>query len=349
MHRQAQGPIRPPVMRMIVALIGGIALLGLTGAARAADAPSAKDSKVTLRQGYFSGVGLPGIFAAIDQGYFAQEGITLTTTSFSSGPAEIAALIGGSLDVSQADIIGWATAVAGGQALYVITPGSQPDTPAGDYQTQRIVTTRASGITQAADLKGKTIGVGASPLAKVTAILWLEQQHVDAKSVDFQIVANVPSLPNLLSTGQVAAAGLGDPFVEQLDRDVGIHVLGFPIATVPKGSAFTGIISTRDFIAKNPDVVVRYVRAYRRGAAYFNAATQTERARLVKLGDFDLAQLTPKLPNIIEQFQYNKASDGPIDVAATQKWVDTAVRYGGMPKTVEIAPFVYKTAVEAIH
>jgi ABC-type nitrate/sulfonate/bicarbonate transport system substrate-binding protein len=307
-----------------------------------------KSEITTLRQGYFNGVGLPAIFAAIDQGYFEKEGIRIALTSFTSGPAEITALIGGSLDVTHADIIGWATAIAGGQSLYLITPGSQAQTPQDDFTTQRIAVPKTSSIKSIADLKGKRIGVGGSPLAKVSTILWLEREGVDPSTVDFEVVNRVSTLPSLLAMGTVAAVLCGDPMSEQLERDPGITTLGFPLETVPKDSAFTGVVSTIDFVRQNPDLIRRYVRAFRLGAAYFNAASQVERARIVTLGDFNLADLTPKLPEIVEQFRYNKASDKPINIAATQQWVDIAAKYGGMPKTVDIAPFVWTTAKEEI-
>lgn len=225
----------------------------------------------------------------------------------------------------------------------------QAETPDGDLKSnQRLVVTKASGITKPSELIGKKIGVGASQLSKVTAQAWLEKAEVDPDKVIFEIVAQPQALPNLLKTGEVAAVVVSDPAIQQLDQEVGINVLGWPSDVVPPKSTYTGLFSTSEFADKNPDLVKRYVRAYRRGAAYFNQASAAEKARIVKLAGLDLQALSAKYPNLVEEFRYNKASDQPSDIAATQGWVDTGVRFGGVPKAVDIAPFVFVTARENV-
>lgn len=178
--------------------------------------------------------------------------------------------------------------------------------------------------------------------------VWLERQGVDPNSVDFEIVAQPAALLSLLKSGSVAAASLSDPAVEQLETEVPLAVIGWPFEVVPREATFTGLFSTTDYAEKNPQLVRRYVRAYRRGAVYFNQAGQAERAHLLRQADVDLEALAKTIPGLVEAFRYNRASDKPSNVAATQGWIDIGVKYGGVPKHVDIAPFVLPTAAEEI-
>jgi NitT/TauT family transport system substrate-binding protein len=93
----------------------------------------AAPAPVTIRQGLFTSVGLPGIFAAIQQGYFRQQGIQIDLQFFGNGPAMISAMLGGSLDITHADTLSWATAVLGGRDIVLVTPANagEPRADAG--------------------------------------------------------------------------------------------------------------------------------------------------------------------------------------------------------------------------
>lgn len=105
-------------------MFAGLSLLALTaGSGKAADVGN-PTALTTIRQGVFTGIGLPAIFAGIQEGYFKQEGIALQLQFFGNGPAMISALLGGSLDITHADMLSWASALAGGRRISFVTPAS---------------------------------------------------------------------------------------------------------------------------------------------------------------------------------------------------------------------------------
>jgi NitT/TauT family transport system substrate-binding protein len=299
----------------------------------------------TIRQGLFTGVGLPGIFAAIQQGYFAQQGIQIDLQFFGNGPAMISALLGGSLDITHADTLSWATAILGGRDLVLTTPASLAPTPEGDLKsTWRIAVSKKSGTTTPQGLVGHKIGVGASQLSMVSLKAWLAKNGVDPNAVHLEIVGQPQAMPNMLSSGAVDAALFGDPAIEQIDSQIGVTIIGWPYEVVPPQATFSGLFSTRDYAAKNNEAAARYVRAFRAGAVYFNHASPLERARLMKLADIDIEALDKKFPGLLNTFRYNRAADQPINIPETQRWVDIGVQYGGVPKPVDIAGYVSETA-----
>jgi NitT/TauT family transport system substrate-binding protein len=336
---------RRAVLRTGVALLAANAVTSTVRFAYAAAEPNL--GLRVVRQGLFTGVGLPGIFAAIQQGYFVEQGVRVEPQFFGNGPAMISAMLGGSLDVTHADMLSWASAVVGGRNIVLVTPASLAPTPEGDAKsTWRIVATKASGITTTSALVGRKIGVGASQLSMVSLKAWLEKVGIDAAAVKLEIVGQPQAMPNMLKSGAVDAALLGDPTFEQVNQQVGLSVLGWPYEVVPPDATFSGLFSTGEFAAKNSDLLVRYVRAYRRGAAYFNQASKIERARLMKLADVDLEALDRKFPGLIDAFRYNRAAEKPVNLADTQRWIDMGVKYGGVPQPLDINPFVSATAKE---
>ena len=334
---------RSPLRRRVIAA-------GLAATAASAWSPARSQGTTVIRQGIFVGTGLPGIYAAIDRGYFAAEGIELKLQQFGSGPAFMAALVGGSLDITHADVLAWATAVGGGRDVVLIAGGSDAQTPDGDLDgATRIVAKKGSGIQSPKDLVGKSIAVGASQLTIATTKAWLEQAGVDPDKVSYEIVAQGAGIPPLLRNGTVAAAQFGDPVFDQVGKDLELLTLGWPTRYLPPGALYTGLFSTKKFIDANPELIRRYVRAYRKGAAYFNRSSPAERARLVLPGGVDIAGLEKSgLTGLTARFRYNRAAETPVNLAATQTWIDTAARYKSIPAKVDVSHAVHLTAVETV-
>ena len=100
--------------RSMLAGLGGLGLMaaGLAGCSgsntpagstqgSAATGGSSYDP-VTLRVAFMPNLGSAGtLFAAIDQGYFDEVGITVETAQFQGGPAEITAMQSGDIDIAQ--------------------------------------------------------------------------------------------------------------------------------------------------------------------------------------------------------------------------------------------------------
>ena len=66
----------------------------------AADTPTYEPA--TVRVAYMPNLGSAGsLFVGIEQGYFEEVGLTVETFEFQGGPAEIAAMASGDIDISQ--------------------------------------------------------------------------------------------------------------------------------------------------------------------------------------------------------------------------------------------------------
>lgn len=312
--------------------------------------PALAQSRTVIRQGIFTGTGLPGLYAAIEKGFFAQEGIELEIEQFSNGPTLTSALLGGSIDTSQVDVLSWASAVAQGRELILVAGGSNVPTPDGDRNsTTRLAVLKGSGITSAKDLVGKKVAIGDSALAVTAIRLWLEQQGVDPQSVTLESVQQQPAIPPLLRDGTVAAAQIGEANYWQVIKTTEIDILGWHFGTIPAEAAFSGLVANKTFIETKPAIVEGFVRAYRKGAALFNAATPEERARIILPGGVDLFKLEANgSPGLVANYRFNRGSDGPVNVDETKRYIADALRLGAIPTAVDVSPFIHKTATEAL-
>ncbi len=86
--------------RMLAVAVAAGALFALTAGAATAETPTPSTKTVPINLGFMPNMqgGAP-IAIGEDQGYFAQEGLSLNKSSFTAGPVELTAMIAGSLDI----------------------------------------------------------------------------------------------------------------------------------------------------------------------------------------------------------------------------------------------------------
>jgi NitT/TauT family transport system substrate-binding protein len=228
------------------------ALLAATGCGGTA-ATAANGAAATLRLGYFANVTHAAAVVGVAKGFFQQElgGTKLDTQIYTAGPAEVTALLGGSLDAafvgpnpainaylkSNHGVRLIAGAAVGGAAL-VVKPS----------------------ITSAAQLTGTTIATPQLGNTQDVALrTWLNANghHVTLKGGDVTITPtdNATSL-QLFQQGRIAGAWVPEPWVARLVQQGGGHVLVDEKTLWPQGKfATTELIVTTSYLEKHPDAV----------------------------------------------------------------------------------------------
>ena len=97
------------------------------------------------------------LFAAIKQGYFAEEGLEVDTAPSAGGATGIPGLIAGSFDIVYGNVVSMLLAAQQGIDIRVVAPGTKIETVEND--TSAMVVRADSGIATGKDLEGKTVGV----------------------------------------------------------------------------------------------------------------------------------------------------------------------------------------------
>ncbi|NLT42299.1 MAG: ABC transporter substrate-binding protein [Anaerolineae bacterium] len=241
--------------RLIILLAIATVVVGCTGATAA---PPAATERVKIAMGFIPNVQFTPMYVALEQGFFAEEGLELE------------------LDYGmEADILGL---LGAGQLQFAIGSGDQvvlaraaglPVVYVYDWYNRfpvSVVSLAASGIESVEDLKGKTVGV--SHLAGASYIGWralaeaggLQDGDVTLQAIGYTQVA-------ALTSGQVDAAVcyyMNEPVQLQTAGEAVSQILVNDITPLPSN----GIITNEATISGKPDLIRRLLRAFDRGLRY---------------------------------------------------------------------------------
>src|ERR1700723_1291602 len=120
---------------------------------------------------------------AVDQGFFAQNGLDVTIDVITSGSAILAGLAGGALDVGVAGIGSLSTAHARGLPIVALAAGGLYN---GALPTSVLAVLVNSPLRTAKDLSGKTIAIQTiGELASFSISSWIDHNGGDAKGGQF--------------------------------------------------------------------------------------------------------------------------------------------------------------------
>ncbi|MEP9375944.1 ABC transporter substrate-binding protein [Aquabacter sp. CN5-332] len=286
---------------------------------------------------------VPGLKAAIEEGYFQKENIAIQFVTLSGGPAIITATVGGSVDVGYADMFAWVGSLENGFDLVLLQPANGRG--ASDY----IIAGPKSGIKTPQDLRGKKIGIAAHVQSKLRVTLYLERFGLKPSDVTLVTVAQRDTVGAALASGQIDAAIAPDPDVAQWEQQFKVYPLdGRPWQQVPEAATTAGFFVTKAWLAANPKVAEGFVRAARKGAARYNALSAEDKAKIVlKYDKLDFFELEKTTPGVLARLNDDIASqDGPIDLTATGEWLAIAQKYGLIKNTIDLKAHLYRTATE---
>ncbi len=292
-------PTLPRRIRTAV-VAGALALVGLTLAACSSSSTSSSTSTsttaggpVTLRLGYLTNLTHAGALVGVSNGTFTRNlpsGTTLTTSTFSAGPAEVTALLSGSLDAAY---IGPSPAItaytqSGGKAIRIISGATSGG-------AALVV---SSSITSPSQLKGKTLSTPQLGNTQDIALrTWLTSQGLtypgpNGGSGDVTILPQQNSaIVTAFEAGAIAGAWVPEPYVSEMVSQGHGHVLVNEKTLWPGGRfATTVLVVTQTFAQAHPSVVDGLLKGQIAVNAFLNSSPTTAAAD----ANAALAKLTGK-------------------------------------------------------
>jgi ABC-type nitrate/sulfonate/bicarbonate transport system substrate-binding protein len=216
------------------------------------------------------------LFAAMNDGIFTREGLSVKATLIQSAPS-LSALIAGQV---QFDLVG------GGDTLSAIAGGASNLRWVGtaDTYAAELLYTRPN-INGASQLKGITIA-STSTAGTSTVCAKLAMQHFGVTDYKIAYLGSVTSDVSALLSGAAQATCANPPGSYQLDA-AGEHAL-WDLTTAKVKLAQTGIATTQTEISTNPGLVQRFLTAMTEGQKVVHASGAATAAADQKL----LAQIT---------------------------------------------------------
>ena len=283
------------VKKLTALLLAFVMVLALAGCG-GNNNDSKNNENITLRIGYMPNyASLWGVLSAIEQGCFAEEGITVELTEFPDGPSEIAAMEGGSIDLAY---------IGKGAHRLCITGSATIFAPSSVHTVDKVVCMPDSGIQSVADLKGKTVAFNAGSSSESTFNNALEVGGLtrdDVTAMDLSIDNIVPAAVS----GSIDAAVCWNPYSGQILQQVeGSYEIEFADGS----TNISSWICLPKYAEENHDTLVRFARALFKGMDWGSqvdnyeavaqyCATQTKTdvdAQLMQVGDahwFNIADL----------------------------------------------------------
>lgn len=231
-----------------------------TAGGSAPDLASTAATKSTLNLGFFPNLTHAPALVGLQQGFFAKalgSAVTIRQLSFNAGPAELSALLAGSVDIA---FIGPSPTITGfeqskGAALRVIAGACSGG-------ASLVV---AKAITSVAQLKGKKVGSPQLGNTQDVALRYYLKSHglstTPSGGGDVPVVpAKNSVLLQSFQQGQIAGAWVPEPYASQFVA-AGGHVLVDEASLWP-GGAFvtTNVAVSSAFLAKSPAIVAAFLQ-----------------------------------------------------------------------------------------
>ncbi len=298
------------------------------GAAAAATARPVK--KLTFMAGFKPQANLPfvGAYVAQEKGYFREQGLDVEIRHAQSGE-HLQLLLAGEVQITTAS--GASVLKRNAQDLEIVSVAL-----VGQKSEQGFAVLADSGIDSVADWSGKTFGYKGSVPAEFLALAranGLDPASVRQVRVGFD--------PRILSEGQVdilavfvsnepdILAGLGFPTRLFDPSDFGVSSLGL------------AYVSSREFVAADPDAVERFLKAVLKGIAY--AADYPAEAVDIVLGfapQENRAHQRAMLDTELDRALTGAALESGIGWQTAAQWQgahDTLVEFESIEKPVDVA------------
>lgn len=228
-------------------------------------------------------------FIAFERGYFAEQGLDVSFEYFQAAQPMAVAIASGDVDFGVTAISGGLINLAEKGAIKVVGGGLQEE-PGVDGQM--ILVSKAAydaGVTSPAQLKGKSFGITQTGSSfHYIAHKIADKEGFDRSELTLRPLQKVGAIIGALKTGQIDAWAIVPHIAKPLAEGAEIESIGMVADYIPDYQVTTVFTSTA-MTTDKPDLVKRFLAAFSRGAADFNAAlidkttTEDEAEALVQL------------------------------------------------------------------
>lgn len=329
-------------LHLFAALVAVVLLAACGGDPGQSSEPTGDDSEngagqsggpetTSLTVGVIPIAGVTPIHAAIELGYFEEEGLDVTLETSAGGAASLPLVAQGDLHISNAPPVSVILARAQGFD-FALLPPALDDMDSAPGQTAVIVA-KGSGISELSDLEGKKVAVNTLNSAN-----WLYNRALlQSAGVDISTVTYVevpfPSMIDALTNGQVDAIDAPQPFHHIALETGETEAIGYTFAEADSGPHITAYAASEEWIAENPNTVDAFLRAMTRAVEHMREDEEAARELIV---DYTGAEA-----DLVEQIPIDPWST-ELSVDSLQDTVDLMVEEGLIDEKIDAGEIVYQ-------
>jgi NitT/TauT family transport system substrate-binding protein len=286
---------------------------------------SAKLEKPDLIVGQVPAEANAALYVAQLRGLFAKHGLHVTMQSIQSTSTIIPALLHGSMDIGAGQLSTFIGAQASGVGQFRVLASGLELGP----NVNELLALKSSGITNAGDLKGKTIAVNATAGNGVL----LTDAALSTYNVQPSEVTLVPmafsDMAAALQAHRVAAAYATEPYVTEMEQQAGASVVADLDQGVAQNYMISGFTVTTAWADKYPDTAAAFAAAINQASALIDANPATAQkafetylkvspsvAQAMAVGTFPTSVSSAKLQQIADPMFKYKELDSSFNAAA---------------------------------
>jgi NitT/TauT family transport system substrate-binding protein len=304
----------------------------------ASPSPSASASgvleKTTLTVGNLRVLAISSPYLVQDLGYFAAEGLTVNFVDTTGGAAGIAAMEGGSLDMSSSPY--FATMQARERGLDLVTLMTSQAYPANPpHEAGTIARADDNSIKTFKDLEGKTVATdnlkSTNWMATAYAVKKAGGDYNKVKWVELPAAQQVDAL----MAKQVDATQTNDPFKSTAVASGKAKVIGYPYNEIAPNLDIGSFVVLRKFAQANPNTVKAFVRAMKRGNQWITDNPDEAHRKMAAAAKVDPASLAGVSWGVYPQ----KAN-----LAALKTFGQAAVDFGFLKTAPDLNLLLWETA-----
>jgi NitT/TauT family transport system substrate-binding protein len=289
-------------------------------------------ANIALKVGVAPIIDMAQVYAAVDQGYFRDEGLDVETAATGNIVALLPGLTAGQLQFVAAPIVTVLQGIESGIKFRVVAPGTAIGVPPPDISP--IVTLADGPVKTPRDLEGRTLAVPSlNGNLWLYSRAWLEKKGVDLSKVKILEVP-FPQQFDALTTGRVDAASMTEPFATRATESGKGRILGYPYTETQTNFVSVVLVTMADWATANPNAFNRFVRAYLRGQAYMNQHKKDPEG--VKL----ISSYTKLDPAVVAKIAV-PAFPPTVDTQAIEETARLMVRHGLLKSAPDIKSIMY--------
>ena len=250
----------------------------------------------TVKIGYLPSDHDAALFVADKQGLYEKKGIKTELVQFNNGGDLMTAMASGEVDVGYVGIAPVLSSVAKGVPVKVIS--------SAQTEGSGIVVTKDSGITSAADLKGKSIATpGEASIQYVLLSYYLDKNGLSTKDLNISAM-KVPSMNDALKTKQIDGIITFQPYVSIAANDTNNVVLENSSEILPNHPCCV-VVASDDFI-KNHENETKDIIAIHKNATNFinDKIKEGNSSEVVKLLPEDIVANSDLETNSLQSFPF---------------------------------------------
>jgi ABC-type nitrate/sulfonate/bicarbonate transport system substrate-binding protein len=223
------------------------------------------------------------VWIAEDQRYFSRNGLNVTSRKYDSGVGALDGMLNGEADITvgtnEFPLVGSAFRKARIRTIASIARS----------EFIYLIGRKDRGIEKVSDLKGKRVGTTVRTIAEFYLARFLELHGINKQDMTIVDVRTPAEWVNAIVNGDIDAVATAQPYANAVKDRLGANAAVWSVQS--SQPLYTQVISTDEWIRKNPELVRRFLTSLAEAEEYLVRNPAEARAILQKRLNLDVAYM----------------------------------------------------------